>query len=566
MRASTARLLASAAKHTASVAVAAVATEGAGAGACRSQQHARCVASAASAALAATKRDAVPVEPWARASKGKHDAAPVEPWARASATAVPAALAAVPPSGRSHCAPFAPSGAAADLRIVRSEGVSVFDESGRRYLDGLAGLWSTLLGGSEPRLVEAATKQLSTLPYFHSFWGTATPPAEMLADELCARFAAAPMARVSFTCSGSEANDTLLKLVRYYNNALGRPHKKKVLARDRGYHGSTLAAASLTGLSHLHTSFDLPMPGVVRVGCPDYYRHGRPGESERDFGLRMAAELRQQILDEDPNTVAALFAEPVQGAGGVIIPPDGYWEEVQKTLKEFDILLVADEVVSGFGRTGAWFGSERYGLRPDMVSLAKGITGAYQPLGAALLSPRVAEALDAHSGEIGMLGHGYTYAGHPVACAVALEAIKIYKERDLPARVAAMEDGFLERLRHAGEGSPHVGNTRGVGLLGALEWSRDPDRWLPFPAEWKVGKFCSDAARERGVLVRAVGDIMAVSPALTITEDELDEIFDGLRAAIEDTERYIQKKEAEERTRTGEQTGSQESAWLRRAL
>lgn len=471
---------------------------------------------------------------WASSTRLVSQGAPVAADAAAAATR------------RSHLTPFAVGGSSAHLNIARSEGVMLYSDKGDRYLDGLAGLWSTLLGGSEPRLKAAATKQMDEMPYFHNFWGMATNPAEKLADELREMYTASHMARVTFTSSGSEANDTLVKLIRYYNNALGRPNKKKLLARDRGYHGSTFASASLTGLPHLHKSFDLPMDGVVHVGCPDFYRHRQLGETEAGFGARMAADLRQRILDEGPDTVAALWAEPVQGAGGVIIPPQGYWEAVQKTLKEFDVLLVADEVVTGFGRVGSMFGSDAVGMHPDAVVLAKGITSAYVPLGAAMISPKIAAAIDEHSEEIGMLGHGFTYAGHPVACAVALEAMSIYKERDLPGRVASMANGFNTRLHTAAKGSAYAANVRSMGFLGAMEWSRNPDRFEAFPAEWKVGAFCGDAARARGILVRSVGDIIAVSPALIITEAELDELFDALRGAVEDTDAYIRERMADE--------------------
>lgn len=431
------------------------------------------------------------------------------------------------------------------LVITRSEGIYVFDNEGNKYLDALAGLWSTAAGGSEPRLVDAAAAQMRQLPFYHSFWNRTTEPAIELAKVLVEMFTAAPMAQVHFTNSGSEANDTQVKLVWYYNNARGRPDKKKFIARQKAYHGSTIVSASLTGLPAMHKSFDLPLPFVRHTDCPHYWRYARAGESEEDFSARLAGNLEKLILDEGPDTVAAFIAEPLMGAGGVIPPPKGYWEAIQAVLKKYDVLLIADEVVCGFGRLGTWFGSDYYGIRPDLVTFAKALSSAYLPIAAVMISGRVADDVAAHSDQMGSFAHGFTYAGHPVSCAVALEAIKIYKERDYPGHVKEMEPLFQGGMRDRVGGSPIVGEVRGVGLIMGIEFVADKGTKAAFPPAWGVGPFFAAQTAERGMLVRTVGDIIAMSPPLVITAAEIEELISIFVDALKVTEEYVQKKQSE---------------------
>src|SRR5688500_13021346 len=316
------------------------------------------------------------------------------------------------------------------LVIAKGKGVYVYDETGREYLEALAGLWCTALGFGEPRLAEAAFRQLSRLPYYHQFGGKANDVAIMLAERLV-KLMPVPMSKVFFNNSGSEANESAVKLVWYYNNARGRHRKKKIIARQRGYHGTTIGAASLTGLSASHKDFDLPLPQIRHTDCPYFYRYGKPGETEEDFATRLAENLDAQIQREDPDTVAAFIAEPVMGAGGVLVPPRTYFEKVQAVLKKHDVLMMADEVVCGFGGTGKMFGSERFGIRPDIMVMAKQLSCGYRPISATAISEDIYKALVTQSEKLGSFAHGYTYTGHPASCAVALEVLAIYEESDL---------------------------------------------------------------------------------------------------------------------------------------
>jgi 4-aminobutyrate--pyruvate transaminase len=424
------------------------------------------------------------------------------------------------------------------LVIVRGEGVRVVDEGGKRYLEGMAGLWCAALGFSEPRLVAAATRQLQALPYYHSFSGKVPGPVADLVEALM-RWAPVPMARVLFATSGSESNDAAVKLVRYYHNATGRPRKKKIIARDKGYHGVTLAAASLSGLPVMHRHFDLPIEGVVRVGCPHAYQFAHDGESPEAFAARLAQELEATIEREGPETVAAFIAEPVQGAGGVIIPPPGYFERVQAILRRHDVLLIADEVVTGFGRLGEPFGTQVYGLQPDLITVAKQLTSAYVPMSALYVSDRVYQAVADAAAEVGVFGHGYTYGGHPVACAVALEALRIYESDRIVEhvrRVGARMQAGLQRYR----GHPIVGEVRGMGLIGAVELAADPSARKPFEPARGAGAYLVRRAQEHGLILRVMaGDIVAFSPPLVIGEAEVDEMLEKFDRALADTERWL---------------------------
>ncbi|MGE5546978.1 MAG: aspartate aminotransferase family protein [Solirubrobacterales bacterium] len=418
------------------------------------------------------------------------------------------------------------------LVIVRGEGVRVFDEDGRDYIEGLAGLWCTALGWGEERLVEAAARQMRELPFYHLFSSKAHTPGVRLAEAL-AEMAPVPDAKVFLACSGSEANDTAIKLIWYMNNALGRPAKKKIIARERAYHGVTVATGSLTGLVNNQRSFDLPIDGILHTGCPHYWRYGEAGESEEQFATRRAEELEKLILAEGPDTVAAFFAEPVMGAGGVIVPPAGYFEKIQAVLRKYDVLLVADEVITGFGRTGNMFGSETFGLRPDMMTVAKGLSSGYLPISALIVAGHVYEPIRDEAGRIGVFGHGLTYGGHPVPAAVALEALAIYRERDILGHVRAvapvLQAGLTALQQH-----PMVGEARGVGLIGAVELVAGKDGKSAFDPKLGVGARVVAKAQAHGVILRAMGDAVAFAPPLIISEAEIVEMLRRFRLALDE--------------------------------
>lgn len=421
------------------------------------------------------------------------------------------------------------------LTITRGEGIYVWDDEGNRYIEGLAGLWCTSLGFSEKRLVEAARRQLDVLPYSHLFAHRSTPPAIELAEALV-KIAPEPMAKAFFVNSGSEAVDTAIKLVWYYNNALGRREKKKIIARRRAYHGVTVAAASLTGLDMVHDDFDLPRPGFLHTATPCYYRYAEAGESEEAFAGRLADELETLIREEGPDTVAAFMAEPVMGAGGVMPPPATYFEKVQAVLERYDVLMIADEVICGFGRTGNLWGSQTYGIRPEIVTCAKQLSSAYLPIGAVLISDRVHRALLDESRKLGIFGTGFTYGGHPVAAAVALETLRIYDERDMLGHVRGVAPRFQERLRALG-GHPLVGDARGVGLIGALELVADKQTKAQYPAALGAAKLAFAKALRHGLILRPLpGDAVGVCPPLIVTEAEIDDIFDRFERALDDAQ------------------------------
>lgn len=424
------------------------------------------------------------------------------------------------------------------LVITRGEGVQVFDENGKGYIEGMAGLWCTSLGFSNKRLVEAAYKQMQVLPYYHSFTGKVPGPVPELVDRMIA-MAPVPMGRVLFANSGSESNDTAFKLVRYYNNAKGRPLKKKIIARNKGYHGVTVASASLTGLPANHTMFDLPLPGVLRVGAPHHYQFATPGETEEQFVNRLVKELEDMIATEGADTIGAFIAEPVQGAGGVIIPPPGYFDRIQAILKKHDILFIVDEVITGFGRLGKAFGTQVYNLKPDMITVAKMLTSAYVPMSALYLSEDLYQTIADASATIGTFGHGYTYSGHPLACAVALETLKIYEEEQVFEHVADVAPALAKGLQRF-SGHPIVGQVRSLGLIGAIELAQDPSQRTPFDPKKGVGAYLVRRAQEHGLILRVLGgDIVAVSPPLIISESEINTLLDRLALALEDTHAWV---------------------------
>ena len=418
--------------------------------------------------------------------------------------------------------------------ITGGDGVYVIDDDGNRYIEGLAGLWCTSLGFSEKRLADAAYAQMQELPYYHGFAHATTPPVIELAERLV-EMAPPSISKVFFTNSGSEANDSLIKMVWYYNNALGRPEKKKIISRRQGYHGVTIAASSLTALPYVQNSFDLPIANFIYTDCPHYWRYCEAGESEEDFSTRMADNLEQLILDEGPETVAAFFAEPVQGAGGVIVPPAGYFEKIQAVLRRHDVLFVADEVICGFARTGNMFGSETFGIKPDMMTVAKALSSAYLPIAGSMISDEIYQAIKAESGRLGIFGTGYTYSGHPVPAAVALETLKIYEERDILGHVRGLSPHFLERL-HGFADHPLIGETRGVGLIGAVQMVPDKAKNELFDPALKVGASAMKHCAAQGLITRSLpGDAVALCPPLIITTDQIDDMFDSLGRALDDT-------------------------------
>ncbi|MBI5121587.1 MAG: aspartate aminotransferase family protein [Rhodospirillales bacterium] len=418
------------------------------------------------------------------------------------------------------------------LVMTRGEGVRVFDESGKDYIEGMSGLWCASLGFSEPRMVAAAKRQMEELPFYHLFNHKAHPAAVRLAEKLI-ELAPVPMSKVFFANSGSEANDTAIKLVWYVNNALGRFEKKKIISRAKAYHGVTLATASLTHLPNNQRDFDLPIARILKADCPHHYRFGLEGESEEDFSTRLAANLEALILEEGPDTVAAFFAEPVMGAGGVIIPPASYFPKIQAVLKKYDVLLIADEIITGFGRTGNMFGCQTFGIEPDMISLAKALSSAYAPISALLVNERIFKILQEQSAKIGIFGHGYTYSAHPLGAAVALETLAIYEERDILGHVRKMAPHFQARLR-AFASHPLVGEARGIGLIGALELVADKQTRANFDPALGVGAKVVAAAEQEGVILRAMaGDAIAFSPPLVITKGEIDEMFGRFSRALE---------------------------------
>ncbi|BBK31981.1 4-aminobutyrate--pyruvate transaminase [Stella humosa] len=417
--------------------------------------------------------------------------------------------------------------------IARGEGVRVFDEDGKDYIEGMAGLWCASLGFSEKRLADAATRQLNTLPYYHIYNHKSHDPGIELAERLLALMPV-PMSKVFFANSGSEANDTVIRLVWYYNNALGRPKKKKFVSRQRAFHGSTLMAGSLTGLPALHREFDLPLGGVVHTDCPHHYRGALPGESEEDFATRLAENLEKLIIAEGgAETCAAFIAEPVMGAGGVVVPPRTYFEKIQKVVKKYDMLMVADEVICGFGRTGNMFGSETFGIQPDILVVAKGLSSAYLPISGIAISDPVYQAIADNSAKVGMFGHGFTYSAHPVAAAVAVETLRIYEERDILTHIRAVAPVLQDGLRRFAD-HPLVGEVRGVGLVGAIELVRDKATKEAFRPDERIGPRVAKAAETHGLIIRAMGDSIGFSPPLIITADEIDQMLARFRKGLDE--------------------------------
>ena len=417
--------------------------------------------------------------------------------------------------------------------MERGEGIYVYDSHGKEYIEGLAGLWSVAVGFSEKRLAAAAAKQFEKLPYYHIFTHKSHEPSIRLAEKLV-EMAPRHLTRVFFASSGSEAVDTMIKMVWYINNGLGRPTKKKFLARTKAYHGVTIAAGSLTQLPNNMRDFDVPVIPVRHLTCPHHYRYGLAGESEVEFSARLIDEAEAIILEEGPETIAAFIGEPLMGAGGVLPPPIGYWEGIEALCRKYDILLVADEVITGFGRLGTSFGAVKYGFKPDIMTVSKQITSSYIPMSAVIFSEQIYNAIADNSAKIGMFGHGFTATGHPVAAAVGLENLKIIEERDLIGN-AARTGAILQQSLQDLSGHPLVGEARGAGLIGALELVADKETKRQFATPGKVGAVAFAMAQEHGLIVRVIGDTIAVCPPLIINADQVGELTSRLRLTLSST-------------------------------
>ena len=427
------------------------------------------------------------------------------------------------------------------LFMERGDGIYVFDSHGKKYIEGIAGLWCAALGYGNQELIDAASEQMGKLAYTHMFGGKTHQVAIDLADKLSAML---PLenAKIFFGNSGSDANDTQMKLIRYYFNAIGQPEKRKIIARERSYHGVTIAAASLTGLPVNQVGFDLPIDalGILRTDAPHYYRGAQPGESESDFVSRLVTNLETLILKEGADTIAAFIAEPVTGASGVIVPPDNYYQQVAAVLKKHDIFFWADEVITGFGRIGEDFGVNAMGIAPDMMTLAKQLSSAYMPISATAIRGDLYDAMVEQSANLGVFGHGYTYSGHPVACAVALKTLEIY-ERDNIFERAASAGEYLQRRLRAFEQHPLVGEVRGKGLLAAVELVANKRSGQAFEGGM-VGAFAQQTCQENGLIVRAVaGSSIAFCPPLIITEQQIDEMIDIFDKSLNETLDFVVK-------------------------
>jgi 4-aminobutyrate--pyruvate transaminase len=416
--------------------------------------------------------------------------------------------------------------------FTRGEGIYVYDDAGRKHLEGAAGLWCASLGFGNERLAKVAYDQMRDIGYYHIYRSSSHGPAIELAEKLL-EIAPVPMSKVLFQCSGSEANDTAIKLVWYYWHAVGKPQKKKIIARTASYHGSTCASVSLTGKPEMHADFNLPFSGFLHTEFPHYYRFAKSGETEEQFSTRMATALEDMILKEGPETVAAFWAEPVMGAGGAVLPPAGYFKKIQAVLKKYDILFVADEVICGFGRTGSVWGSQTFDMQPDMISCAKGLSAGLAPISALLINERVFQAMLAESDKQGSFSHGYTYAGHPVTAAVALETLKIYEEMNLVDHVKRMEKPFLAGL-HSLRDHPYIGSAEGVGLIGGIEIVQDKSARTAFPADKQIPAKIDAAIRKNGVILRLIGNRIAFSPPLIINEVQIADMFSRVRSALDE--------------------------------
>ena len=422
--------------------------------------------------------------------------------------------------------------------ISRGEGVYIYDDAGNRYIETVAGLWCASLGFSaSERIARVAYDQMRKLGYYHTYRHRAHEASIDLAEKLI-QIAPVPMSKVLFQCSGSEANDTAIKLAWYYQAAVGRPQKHKIIGRRNGYHGNTIAAVSVSGKPDMHTDFNLPLPMMRHTEFPHYYRRAHDGESEEAFATRMADALDMLIVEEGPDTVAAFFAEPVMGAGGAILPPKTYFEQIQAVLRKHDVLFVADEVICGFGRTGNWWGSETFKLQPDMLTCAKALSAAYQPISAVLINEKMHQAMLAESDKLGSFAHGYTHSGHPVTTAVALEVLKIYEEMNINARARRLGRRLLEGLLGFAD-HPLVGDIKGVGMIAGIELVNDKRSRAAYEPAGKAGTVVDRIGRENGLVLRIIGDRIAFAPPLVISEVEIDDMMMRLGRTLDASHREL---------------------------
>jgi len=417
--------------------------------------------------------------------------------------------------------------------IDKGEGVWVTDIYGKKYIEGMSGLWCLSLGYGQERLVNAAAQQMKELPYYHLTNHKSHSPVIDLAEKLI-EIAPVPMSKIWFANSGSEGNDSAARIVWYYWASLEKPEKRKIISHQQAYHGNTIASASLSGMYYNHASFGLPLDGFLHITPPHHYRFSKPGESEEDFATRLANDLEDLIQREDPDTIGAFFTEPIMGSGGVIVPPPTYFEKVQSILKKYNILLIADEVITGFGRTGNMFGTTTMGLKPDMIVCAKGLSSAYIPISALMVNAKVFDAISEESNRVGIFGLSFTYSGHPVSAAVARETLRIYEDQDIINHVRDMTPYLQEGLRNLSD-HPLVGEVRGKGLVAGVELVKDKHNHTPFDSNLNVGSFCNQKAEENGLIVRAIGDTISFCPPLVINEEEIKEIIERFRLALDET-------------------------------
>jgi putrescine aminotransferase len=414
--------------------------------------------------------------------------------------------------------------------ITRAENIYLWDSDGHKILDAMSGLWCVNVGFGQRALIDAAARQMAELPFYNAFFQTASPPAIELA-ELLAEVTPPQFQHVFFSGSGSEGNDTVVRMVRRYWDILGQPERQVIISRHNAYHGSTMAGASLGGMSGMHAQGGLPIPGIAHIQQPHWWEQGRELGLEREaFGLVAASWLEQKILEIGADKVAAFIGEPVQGAGGVIVPPESYWPEIQRICDKYGILLVSDEVICGFGRTGHWFGCERFGYKPDLMTFAKGVTSGYVPLGGVMVGERIARVLIDQGGDF---NHGYTYSGHPVACAVALANIRLIQQLKLVEHVRDDVGPYLAQQFAALAEHPLVGEVQTCGLMGALQLVKDKARGTAFPSELEVGMVCRGHCFANGLIMRAVGDRMIIAPPLVITRAQIDEMMALVRRCLD---------------------------------
>jgi len=434
-----------------------------------------------------------------------------------------------------HLAPFSDFQQVIDVGpriIVKGKGVYVWDSEGNKILDGMAGLWCAAIGYGREELAEAASKQMKELPFYNTFFMTAHPPVLELAKTI-AGIAPEGMNHVFFTGSGSEGNDTMLRLVRHYWAIKGQPQKQIIISRINAYHGSTVAGSSLSGMSFMHEQGGV-VPGIEHIPQPYWFAEGGD-KSPEEFGVWAAEQLEKKILEVGVENVAAFIAEPVQGAGGVIVPPESYWPKIREILARYDILFVADEVICGFGRTGEWFGSDYYGLKPDLMTIAKGLTSGYIPMGGLIVSDKVAAVLKTG----GDFNHGFTYSGHPVAAAVALENIRILRDEKIIEQVREETGPYLQKRLRELLDHPLVGEVRGIGMLGAIELVKDKTTRARYEGKG-AGMLCRGHCFNNGLVMRAVGDIMIIAPPLVITKAEIDELVSKARLCLDLTLQDLQ--------------------------